>query len=88
MTQEEVCNYFEKNYPEMDLYETEKGSFFGGYDGMDQLEIFGTNLVVFCIEKVRGKYVPKIFFFRKQYRGRTKRISRKISLRNKKRGLD
>ena len=29
MTQEEVCNYFEKNYPEMDLYETEKGSFFG-----------------------------------------------------------
>lgn len=51
MTQEEVCNYFEKNYPEMDLYETEKGSFFGGYDGMDQLEIFGTNLVVFCIKK-------------------------------------
>lgn len=40
MTQEEVCNYFEKNYPEIDLYETEKGSFFGGYDGMDQLEIF------------------------------------------------
>ena len=30
MTQEEVCNYFEKNYSEMDLYETEKGSFFGG----------------------------------------------------------
>lgn len=63
MTKEEVCNYFEKNYPEMDLYETEKGSFFEGYDGMDQLEIFGTNLVVFCIEKVRGKYVPKQKYF-------------------------
>lgn len=63
MTQEEVCNYFKKNYPEVDLYETEKGSFFGGYDGMDQLEIFGTNLVVFCVEKVKGKYVPKQKYF-------------------------
>jgi hypothetical protein len=32
---------------------------------MDQLELFGTNLVVFCVEKVKGKYVPKqkIFSF-------------------------
>lgn len=89
MTQKEVYNYFEKNYPDVDLYETKKGSFFGGYGGMDQLELFETNLVVFCVEKVKGRYVPKQknIFLCKQYRGRTKRISGKISLRNKKRGL-
>ena len=49
MTQKEVYNYFEKNYPDIDLYETKKGSFFGGYDGMDQLELFGTNLIQPCL---------------------------------------
>lgn len=65
MTQKEVLDYFEKNYPDVGLYETEEGSFFGGYDGMDQLEIHKTNLVIFCMEKVKGKYKPsnKVFSF-------------------------
>lgn len=63
MTQKEVYNYFEKNYPDIDLYETKKGSFFGGYDGMDQLELFGTNLVVFCVEKLKENMYPNKKYF-------------------------
>jgi hypothetical protein len=63
MTLKEVLNVFEKDYPEVCLYELGEGKgYFGGEDGMDQLEVHATNLVIFCCDR-RGKPCDKIFSF-------------------------
>lgn len=59
----EVLKVIEKNFPSIGLYELgESKGYFGGEDGLDQLEIRATNLTIFCCNE-KGKPCNKTFSF-------------------------